>query len=380
LNATPIADLLLASAATAQGTPGDKGAAADLLFAELDPAAASPRAASTFAALLQDAAFGAADALGDERLPDVETEVESGPVAQAPSALDTLLFLANVPGAQPAAAAPATQSVVPQSPDASADESDIPVLTAVVAPSPVAEGGATGALTPDRGASSRLAPVGIAARDAAADAPPVAVAQAEVAFESMLAPRDDAPVAVPSAAAPVDGLAASTTFATQGAGAAEPAPFGVHVQHAATAPRSDAVVPIHTPVSHPAWRDEAAERMASLVTRGVERAELRLSPAELGPVEVRIDVRGSEATLAIVAAQPTTRDALEQALPALRDLLSQQGLSLGEATVRDGRADGQPSHERGSQAARPFDDRGPPQHDEPATGVRRSVRLVDTFA
>ena len=164
------------------------------------------------------------------------------------------------------------------------------------------------------------------------------------------------------------------------AAAPEPAPFASHVQHASAGLRSDAVVQLHTPVSHPAWRDEAAERMASLVTRGVERAELRLSPAELGPVEVRIDVRGSEATLAIVAAQPATRDALEQALPALRDLLSQQGLSLGEATVRDGRTDGQPSQERGGEAGSRFDDRTSAPRDEEAPIVRRSVRLVDTFA
>ena len=100
-------------------------------------------------------------------------------------------------------------------------------------------------------------------------------------------------------------------------------------------------ITVETPIHDASWRVDAAARIASLVTRGIEHAELRVSPPELGPVELRIDIRGGEATLAIVATQPTTRDALEQALPVLRDMLAQQGLSLGQATVADGRSEPQ---------------------------------------
>lgn len=147
--------------------------------------------------------------------------------------------------------------------------------------------------------------------------------------------------------------------------------------HAAGAP--SLALALDTPLQHPRWREEAAGSIASLVTRGIERAELRVSPAELGPVEVRIDVSGGEATLAIVAVQPATRDALEQALPLLRELLAGQGLTLGEASVRDGRADrdlsrGDASHTPGAREAAP----------EAASSSTRVIggarRLVDVFA
>ena len=104
-----------------------------------------------------------------------------------------------------------------------------------------------------------------------------------------------------------------------------------------------ATITIETPVHDASWRLDAATRIANLVTRGIEHAEVRVTPPDLGPVELRIDVRGGEATLAIIAAQPATRDALEQALPLLRDMLAQQGLSLGQATVADGRAQSESS-------------------------------------
>jgi flagellar hook-length control protein FliK len=99
---------------------------------------------------------------------------------------------------------------------------------------------------------------------------------------------------------------------------------------------------IATPMGEPGWHDEASQTLAQLVMHGRERAELRLNPADLGPVDVRIEVRAGEATLAIVAPHATTRDALEQALPQLKEQLAQQGIAVTDATVRDGNPDRSP--------------------------------------
>jgi flagellar hook-length control protein FliK len=138
------------------------------------------------------------------------------------------------------------------------------------------------------------------------------------------------------------------------------------------------VFSIDTPVAHPQWREEVAGTIASVVTRGIERAELRVTPPELGPVEVRIDVSRGEATLTIVAAQPATRDALEQALPLLRDLLADSGLALGDTSVRQGHRE---------QDAPRSDARDDRRDDEAAaiaaTPLRITLgppRLVDVFA
>ena len=59
---------------------------------------------------------------------------------------------------------------------------------------------------------------------------------------------------------------------------------------------------------------------------------LRL-PEELGPVEVRISVRESDATVTFVAPHADARAALEQAMPRLREMLAAQGLALADSAV-----------------------------------------------
>jgi flagellar hook-length control protein FliK len=108
---------------------------------------------------------------------------------------------------------------------------------------------------------------------------------------------------------------------------------------------------------------------------------LRLNPAELGPVHVRVELRADQASIQIVAASPETRSALEQSLPQLRDLLAGQGITLGQATVHDGAAQREarpdmwastrlPAHDDGSAAA----------SDTVELVVRQPNRLVDVFA
>lgn len=94
---------------------------------------------------------------------------------------------------------------------------------------------------------------------------------------------------------------------------------------------------IATPVFDPAWSETVGKQVAMLVSRNVRGAELRLSPAELGPVQVQLSVDDNVAKVAFTAGQAVTREALEQALPRLRDMLADQGVTLGEASVSDQR-------------------------------------------
>ena len=70
-----------------------------------------------------------------------------------------------------------------------------------------------------------------------------------------------------------------------------------------------------------------------MVDRGEQVASLRLSPENLGPVEVRIAVREGETSVWFAAAHADTRAALEQSLPRLREMLGASGLSLADASV-----------------------------------------------
>ncbi len=86
-------------------------------------------------------------------------------------------------------------------------------------------------------------------------------------------------------------------------------------------------------VASPQWVDSLGDHLTWMVDRGEQVATLKLTPAHLGPLEVRITVRDNAATVWFGAAHPDTRHALEQALPQLRDMLAAQGIALGQSGV-----------------------------------------------
>lgn len=136
---------------------------------------------------------------------------------------------------------------------------------------------------------------------------------------------------------------------------------------------------IDTPALTPGWREEIAQRLTQLVVLRHNHAEIRLNPADLGPISVRIDMDAGQANLLIQAPQPATRDSLELALPQLRNALAQQGITLGQTSVQDER--GAPSRDPGAQTSA-RQDRG--QIAVTADRLDGSLRvrrgLVDLFA
>ena len=89
------------------------------------------------------------------------------------------------------------------------------------------------------------------------------------------------------------------------------------------------------PMGTPLWREEFAASVNLLATQNVTSAELRVQPAELGPIQVSIRIEGGEASIACSAQHAQTRQALEDALPRLREVLESNGISVGNATLFD---------------------------------------------
>tara|TARA_R110000787_G_scaffold73381_3_gene163397 strand:- start:8284 stop:9684 length:1401 start_codon:yes stop_codon:yes gene_type:complete len=107
----------------------------------------------------------------------------------------------------------------------------------------------------------------------------------------------------------------------------------------------------------PGWDAELGDRVRWLLGRGNPLAELRLNPAQLGSVEVRIVNDGERTNVTFFAAHPHARELLESALPRLQQMFEQHGLDLAGADVSaypDGRAqdagDGQQGGADGSSA------------------------------
>ena len=93
------------------------------------------------------------------------------------------------------------------------------------------------------------------------------------------------------------------------------------------------VTNIPVPVQSHDWSQAFSEKMTYLVKQDIQGAEIRLNPAHLGPVEVRIAINQDQAHVTLAASQGATREALEAALPKLREMLSDAGLTLASATV-----------------------------------------------
>lgn len=154
-----------------------------------------------------------------------------------------------------------------------------------------------------------------------------------------------------------------------------------------TPPNSVIQITVPTPVGTAAFAEDLSQRV-SLLTRGkVHSAELSLTPADLGPVTVSIEVRGREATLVFGAAHEATRAAITEALPRLREMLDAQGLQLADARVGTQAGDTTPRHGDRPQPARPTT----PVNEVAATDVVtassttqgvtvRSTRLIDVIA
>jgi hypothetical protein len=94
--------------------------------------------------------------------------------------------------------------------------------------------------------------------------------------------------------------------------------------------------PIATHVRDPRWAEEFGTRIALLVNQRESVAAISLTPQDLGPVDVSVTVRDSQATIHFGAAQADTRALIEASLPKLRELLAAQGFTLLDASVSQG--------------------------------------------
>lgn len=228
------------------------------------------------------------------------------------------------------------------------------------------------------------------------------------AVQGMHADKEDAPEARPSEHSPstasitAESPAAAPAHTAHGEAMALPTPpaHAAPVAQAALPQIPQATAPTAAPTVHmalpgplgtPLWREEFAASVNLLATQNVTSAELRVQPAELGPVQVSIRIEGGEASIACSAQHAQTRHALEDALPRLREVLESNGISVGNASVgthpQNGGAAGDPAWSQGRAQAPSGRLLEAAVADSPALlaaqssrAYARSDRLLDVFA
>jgi len=110
---------------------------------------------------------------------------------------------------------------------------------------------------------------------------------------------------------------------------------------------------INTPFSQQAgWGEEVGSRVKWMVNSQVQSAELKMNPANLGPVEVKISVQNDQTTIHFSAQNGAVREALDAAMPRLREMLGDNGVNLADVDVSDQSfAQQQKAFEQGSGTA-----------------------------
>lgn len=80
-------------------------------------------------------------------------------------------------------------------------------------------------------------------------------------------------------------------------------------------------------------QQQMAEKVRWMINARSSQAEIRLDPAELGSMQVKVSMSGEAASVSFMVQSPQAREALEQAVPRLREMLAGQGIELGQSSV-----------------------------------------------
>ena len=179
---------------------------------------------------------------------------------------------------------------------------------------------------------------------------------------------------------PTKGTAGDTSTAnTAAAGPDSIAHLGVTSHFSLQHTGSDtSVSELKSPVGSAAWNDELGGHLTWMTLNGLESGSLRVSPENLGPVEVKISVQNGDASVWFGASHPDTRAALEQALPRLREMFASQGMTLTDSGV----SRESPRNQTRSQAPQSISAVSAIGSADVSTSaaVRMSLGLVDTYA
>ncbi|MFI8716469.1 flagellar hook-length control protein FliK [Stenotrophomonas sp. NPDC077464] len=167
-----------------------------------------------------------------------------------------------------------------------------------------------------------------------------------------------APLALPADALVSEDTAVPDALAdaiAHAAGDADtPAPQLLHALHAAAELKAAATAstpfqgePTATPhIGGDDFDDAMSARIGWLADQKIGHATIKVTPHDLGLIEVRLQMDGDKVHATFSSAHADVRHALESSIPRLREMLNDQGFQLGNAdvghqqTAQDGKANG----------------------------------------
>ncbi|KZN70532.1 flagellar hook-length control protein FliK [Pseudoalteromonas luteoviolacea] len=99
-------------------------------------------------------------------------------------------------------------------------------------------------------------------------------------------------------------------------------------------------------------RNDAAkmlqEKVNMMINLNNKEAEIRLDPAELGSMQIRIRSDAEQAQINFVVQNQQAKELLEESMPKLREMLEEQGIELGESNIQQ-QSEGNSNDDDGEQ-------------------------------
>lgn len=312
----------------------DASRVADLLQKSVDGGSTDPQANADLPQKFELALSQATAAQNpDAKAPASKTKAISADAsaqdkAHPAASPDIALLMSLLPALPPSDAAQAASAPAP-----AVTQDDALAVTAVSS-----DAGGRATSTPNTPATS--------ATSALPQALPADAANAPASSPAVVA----AAASASSDAAPAGGLRStdkSDLFASVLANLETPAPaptsvpmLAVPTHQAATLTAVAQALPVtapgsldELPISHNDWPAAMGHRLLWAVGEGMQKAEISVSPQDMGPISVHIRVENDKADIRFTAAHAHTREVLESSMPRLRDMFSQQGLNLSQAQV-----------------------------------------------
>lgn len=110
-----------------------------------------------------------------------------------------------------------------------------------------------------------------------------------------------------------------------------------HVQAAASRHAAEGTYHVAPAVGTRQWESAIGNSLVFMTGQQQNRAEIVLTPPQLGRIEISLTVNASnEATATFVSASPAVQEALTNAVPRLKEILADAGITLSQADVNAG--------------------------------------------
>ncbi|MBQ4810434.1 flagellar hook-length control protein FliK [Pseudoalteromonas luteoviolacea] len=134
-------------------------------------------------------------------------------------------------------------------------------------------------------------------------------------------------------------------------------------------------------------RNDAAkmlqEKVNMMINLNNKEAEIRLDPAELGSMQIRIRSDAEQAQINFVVQNQQAKELLEESMPKLREMLEEQGIELGESNIQqqsEGNSNGDDGEQQGHGKLANEASEAQNNKEQSVTSRKQSDSAIDYYA